>query len=806
MMAARSRHSSTIKIGRRRRRSSTVESIALNVSTIKVPPNEEVRNKSTRPRSKSCDQFIPTESMSDTVLYPFTKEEKQKIWKKQTDKYESDLSIDFKDQLMIDSSRVSDAIDFKDYLSFTLEENNRFKGLVDRVMEKLDEILFINNEVTRQTNKFQMQSDELVSGITESTKLEKELAEKLSYFESLESVIQALNTSSSGSIVVKQSFRQLLSQLDGCMEFSKDPSFHSFKDSEVYLSRFVQCQIRALSLIRNYINSHIRDTEGRIKNEVKEQKSGSSSVIIDALVYEKFASELSRISSLFDELYVRCSVKQDISDEYFGLLEDCYNQYFKSRSQLLSLVSESYGNIIQKSKSTSQAAQNALTHFRHRIDRELDLFKRIFFIQTSNVTSGVDNTVNLAAINKFSQTLVEPLHEALRDKIIREPNISELCDVINTIDGYFNLDDIEDGSSITDKVSNQINYRELLTPLFEDTQSRLVFRIRKYIDKNVVNYHRTGKELTIQNRKEMSVPINGELDQSVNTPSDAADTIITTTSDFPIDTALIYPSVMKSIKLLSKVYQLVHQNVFDELANSIVHLSIESLKKGFENDVSVESKLYMIRNLIFLRDYVSTFNVEGATRETILDFTGLKSLYNRLTGRRQDTNGLLGSTTTSVNPLLAAIPRVITKYFNCRAEIQDNLTEAVTQFINASKEVFIQPLKNYPEKSLDETMKEFEDVLHTELPRVGPRIHDYIADHDTICYLIDGIQDLVVNEYDEFYDKSIQNENSSAVESLLDDKAIISEWSAIVTDMMDDMNLNSDSDIGVDASTSVVTN
>lgn len=815
-MISRRRRSSIHEqfLGHRRRRGSTVESIATNVPTIEIVGNANAHLGYRRNRSNSMS-ILETKMKSNNetfehdglMLYPFSKLERDEIWHKETETLESDLSIDVRDEISLENFQLQDVSNFQRYLKFILHENTYFENEVDEIAESLDELLTINDQVGKQTGDFKGKSDSLVSDLEILSNLQKKLSEKLQYFESLDDIVQTLNTSSSGSIVLQQDFRKtILVSLDQSIKFVNDPNNSKFKEIDLYKLRFKQCMIRALTLLRNYINSHIRRTQQLIEQKVKAQgntadtnSSTSSKIMIDALMYEEFIESLVPISDLFKELYKRGFVDSDDSNEYFGLLNDCYNQYFSSRNRLLSYVPIKYDEIINKCNHTSQAVQSCLTRFNKMLQQESRVFHKLFYLSPSELVPPLDNTTNAMAMNKFFQGLMDPLYETIRKRLLSETNIEELCEIISILESFFEQDDTAIERSVTMsgtddfESGNDIDYENLLRQLFEDVQSRLVFRIRRYIDGNVVNYKRTGKEMAIGFRRKNSHSQGMDSELDISAKGNLSEgSIITTNSEFPVDTSLIYPPVVKSVKLLSKIYQLVSQNVFNTLANSIVHLAIESLRNAFDDDISLDSKLYEIRNMMFLKDYISTFEVDGSTKEIALDFSGLRKLYHRITGRKDNrTDRSILSSAESNNPFFAAMPRVVTKYFNCKVEIQENLKDMIRKFIDIVKQVFVQPLSDYSEKTdLATTTSTFMSVLESELPRLGPQINNYISDQQTTYALIDGVQGEVINAYEAFYKKACDlNKDSEQLKILPSEEDVISTWGSIIGEMMNKMDI-----------------
>ncbi|GME86788.1 unnamed protein product [Ambrosiozyma monospora] len=366
-----------------------------------------------------------------------------------------------------------------------------------------------------------------------------------------------------------------------------------------------------------------------------------------------------------------------------------------------------------------------------------------------------------------------------------------------------------------DQEMDRIHYDELLKPILEDAQTRLVFKVQSYVDKNIVSYKKTGKELTIGRRRNKSVSsvVDEELAGPTVTKTNAAATedvdgiLPLDLADLKVDTQLLYPPVLKSIQLLSRIYQLLNQSVFDDLANSVVHLVILSMRDNFSNVSSIEAKLYLIKNLIFFRDYINTFDIEHVRKETNLDFGGLRNLFPRfIRGDRtkeaidstyQETDLPPGTTHNYLfNVILGTIPKVVNDFVDCRYELQMALRNAVHSFIEDSKVIFINPLGKYPEeKNLDDTMQSFMKTLKSELPRLRSRIMLYIDDLQILHFLIDGIKEVVLEAYEQFYKKALSLEKSEQIEYLLDMDTLVSLWADIVSEMLEGEEVENTADL-----------
>ncbi|KAH3663324.1 hypothetical protein OGAPHI_005314 [Ogataea philodendri] len=794
---------------RRSRAGSVASTTSLGAVTVDSIALEQ---KKPRGRSKSLTSVPSSTVDSDvSITFPLSTKERQQVWESCFTDYNNDFLLSVDDQWLIDESTSHEVLEFQSYLKYNHKENKGFLDETNAVIRDLNKLLVIGDQVTLQTVDFQTKSTQLIEEIDQMDTLHQELAKNLTVFESLDPIVQTLNTSSSVSIVTKDSFRtDILEELDKCLDFVHDPKNSSYKEISAYKHRFKQCMIRALSLVRNYINTGIRELEADLQQRINEKKkesgmiSASVSVLVDAVVYIQFEHDLVEYKPCFEELYKRAVKMQD--SEYLGLLNDCYNQYFKSRSNLLNPIIQQHVAAQDTSKDCIQLAQSNIAYFIKTMEREYEMFKNLFLLEPSKCTEEVDNSTNMLSLTKWFEQLLDPLYYLLRNKIIRENSISELCELISILQNYFDVEDLDNSTRFDESdmyhheapLQEKIQLGELFRPILEDTQTRLVFRVQVYVDKFIVSYKKTGRELTIGHRRKLSVddPINDETLTRPDRELDRGESIFSldNTALTPENLKFVYPPIVNAVKLLMKIYQLLNQGVFDDLANAVVHLSILSMHSNFGTVPGVEAKLYEIKSLMFLREYIATFEIEHARRETELDFSGIQKLFNRFI-RGQNTKSDIDNNFSAAaaedpdenrffNLLLGTVPKVVNDFVDCRYEIQMALRNAVHEFINESAKPFVTPLETYPEQPLKKVVDKFMRTLKNELPRLKPRILLYLEDDRILNFLLDGIQENVIKAYETFYSKA-ESEKSRDVEYLLDVDVIISMWADLVSEMID---------------------
>ncbi|ODV93327.1 hypothetical protein PACTADRAFT_51929 [Pachysolen tannophilus NRRL Y-2460] len=566
--------------------------------------------------------------------------------------------------------------------------------------------------------------------------------------------------------------------------------------------KFRQCMVRALTLIRNYVVEGFKKISNELNSKLK--VGMISNVTIEALIYNRFQEDCSKFKPLINELYIRTIIieeddESNYDSEYLGLLTDCYNNYFKIRKHFLSsYIHNHLSNYNSTNKVLIHYIQDNISFFSNICNKELKIFKSIFY-SSPNL-----NKYNNKVINNEFQDILNPLYQLARTKILRETSIDRLCDVITLLQKYYEFEYDEGNSEIEsvgignnensldlkfasdDSALNKtIRFDKLFEPILKEVQTKLILRIQVYIDKNILNYKPSGEELTIANRrikqKQKSENSNAD-DASFN---DTASSIVTTTSmideninktlkEFNIDqdetsSSLYYPPILKSIKLLNKIYQLVDPKIFSDLANSIVHLLILSIRETFEKNYVINNKnktdlkLYLIKNYIFLKKVLDTnFDIEYVGNESILDFSGLQGLIYGVINKTETTlndkyrrKSSIGSENGFFNKVLKSVPKYVNNIIDGKQELTVELRNLIHSYIDDCSDIILLPLKSITKDNIqnaNEILGDFKKNLNIEIERRKTQILNYIDDDETVVSsLIDGIKESIVNKYENVY-------------------------------------------------------
>jgi conserved oligomeric Golgi complex subunit 3 len=201
---------------------------------------------------------------------------------------------------------------FQSTLDAYLMTCNSLLSATDSTLDLLSELESSFQTVHSQTSTFQATCSSLLSHQTHLTSLLDSISANLQPFTELDPITRAL--SRPGSDFVKtQPFREMLVRLDKCLEWMSNPAHKSFHDVEVYAPRFRQCMTRALTLIRNYFVTSIREVANEVIGRIKEKQMNDTTQ--SALLYAKFRVNAPLLRELVGEIEKRCD-----HEEYFSLL------------------------------------------------------------------------------------------------------------------------------------------------------------------------------------------------------------------------------------------------------------------------------------------------------------------------------------------------------------------------------------------------------------------------------------------------------------------------------------------------------
>ena len=240
----------------------------------------------------------------------------------------------------------------------------------------------------------------------------------------------------------------------------------NYKESSVYLVRYMHCLSRALGLIRVYVTKSLENATKQVIPKADESKPNSDNATI--LYYSKFRTNAPRIKALMSEIEnrivdVRSSLasadalnssdtsvqnnnerslsnlytKPETSDqeahlqEYQNLLQDCHQCYFQQRQTLLGpCVNDAVSQLLNNyRKDHCSLVRSGCAFLVHVCEDEHNLFNQFFSLPSP-------------LLDSFLEGLCLSLYDGLRPLIIHIDHLetlSELCGILRRGSVIFHL-------------------------------------------------------------------------------------------------------------------------------------------------------------------------------------------------------------------------------------------------------------------------------------------------------------------------------------------------------------------------------
>lgn len=688
-------------------------------------------------RSSSFSMDVKVDFRADTtneLTYPFTEAEKEHMVLNFLDSLNYNSVLDSQHIDSINDIFDDQILSFKSDCDFNI---GYFRGLMlesKNVLDNLTALTIQYDKVTKDTLDFATQSSALLKNQDELQNKADQIDRVLQMFEPLEGISKTL-ISSGNHIIRTGKINLILRKLQECLDFLD--AHENYKDSEFYSIRYRQCMTRGLTLVRNFLIEYLKKKQTDITQQLLEKNI--TALKLEILMYSGFTNDLekqdenTRFAVLIGSIVDKCGSHV----EYRGLVSDVLQQYFKVRMQLIQFYVQQQQNASQgqEQPSTLQYCQKSIAAFKKLLEKEYSCFHKYFPVENFD---SLEQVVVYNALYSFFKQALEPLYDEVRNRVLREVSITELCHLTNLLTSYYEFD--EDMSVVT-AYDNKIEYGELFEPMLNDSQARLIFRIQNFIDNKLLKYKPNPEDLQLGSRKKLS----GTQARKSSLLKEFDDNL------FPE----LYVPVGIALTLLSNIYELVTPIVFDDLAHYIIHSCIYMLKNGalklaVAHLGSMDAKLFYLKNLVMLKNQLNNFDIQFVRTETSLDFTsGIQELIQifrngQLYVKFNEKGGLLELVKKSV-------PKVINDMIDAKHEIELELSNSVNEFVTECANTICAPILEEGKLTLKEKAIAMNDNLLMKLPQIQTQIKLFIDEEEIIRYLLDMLSNLISSTYEAYY-------------------------------------------------------
>ena len=669
---------------------------------------------------------------------------------------------------------------YLDRLNIKIDEYKVVLDQTRQVNDQLDSSIKKFRKISQDTGAFIEETKTIYEKQSKLSNLTESIPKALHYFEVLDPIMRRLKHATSPAIVKKSSFTTMLATIDESLRFLDENS--DLKDAAAYRIKFKQCLIRACELISHFLTNLLKQTNQEILDKTKNKNSltGLPSTTRDAFLYSKFYTIADTFKTQVSEIVKRSNEKayNKYHDELNSILYECFNHYFQTRLRLLTPVIWSHiDEIVVKDKDQGlvKFIQDGKVYFQQLCADEYKLFVEFFPEKECRFK-----------INQWFLQLCEPLYDSIRVRVLKETDICTLCDSVTLFAPYY---EFEEGSEEYVKQFTDIQYDKLFEPIVQKVQARLILRVQIYVQQNILSYRPTRDVFMISNRRRKSkTSLQGGNEDATTSddnpdpllesylssfknrsilpisPNDADDKSIDSeeSTDKISQLQTYYPPLLKTLALLSKIYEMINSVVFDDLAHHVVHDCIVSLRNAYDMVIkssagksdfnNLDISLAYLKNLLMLRDSIQNFNIQYTVNETYLDFSGVEGFFKSL---KENGRNVLKKTKSSSILTLARelVPKVVNNMVDARTELISELRNVIKDFTEStSLELIDDTLDiNSNEDMLSKNVKLRENIK-ARLPRIYEQILNYIDDQEIVTNLLDAVQELITQSYSKYYE------------------------------------------------------
>jgi conserved oligomeric Golgi complex subunit 3 len=635
-------------------------------------------------------------------------------------------------------------------------------------LTSLSEISASFTAIDGQTKSFQSQSASILEEQRQNEAIAKEIADNLRYYEPLERITRRLNAPQAGNFVRSQDFSDMLVTLDECVDYMQTHPAH--KEAESYRSRYKLLLTRALTLVRNTFMAGVRETTAEVAGRIAAKQLNDTTM--SALLYAKFRVGAAEMKELGLEIHKRANPPADADPgtegEYQSLMNELHSSFAACRGRLiLPLVQKRLTETAQlpSSKDLVQFAKACISYIRGICLDEFELWSEWFH--------------GYRGLYDFLEAICEPLYDHLRPRIIHENKLSKLCSLVTLLQTRYLHDEEEEGPADL----NQLDFSTLIQPVLEDTQTRLVFRTLAILREEIemfkpkpedLDYPRLTSAPPVSATKTPLSGRRGSRDPTTpaKTPNNDLDEDsgdegpFTWTLSSSRRSALkhSYPTLSRSIRLLSRIYRLVNSSVFDDLAHQIVHQTTVSLVSA-SGQISAKSspadgQLFLLKHLLLLKSQIVAFDIEYVTPDVSFDFSGVASTFWEL----RERGGLFNpSTWMKLFSSGGLLPKVVENMLDAKQELDGRLRQVINEFTAKFADMLCKDLPQDLQKVggkkgadkesvLAEAAAEARKNVEQEVPVLRAKLEQYLDDHRTRETLVAAVEDQVVQIYEAFFD------------------------------------------------------
>ncbi|CDO75690.1 hypothetical protein BN946_scf184585.g3 [Trametes cinnabarina] len=457
--------------------------------------------------------------------------------------------------------------------------------------------------------------------------------ERLEYFQELEHATRMLNHPGE-SLVLQTDFLYMVERVDICIDYLR--AHRHFREAEIYLLRFQQCMTRAMTLIKMYFVGSLRALTADVSKRLSEKDVSTTAQT--HLLYTRFRTVAGQLAPLLAELERRA---QAHPEELSALLAECHTAYFSARKSLL------VGRLLEEIKGLDPARTELVeltragcSYLKQLCTDEFQLFRAFF-------NSGEEQ------LYQYLESLCDYLYDDLRPRILHESRLTALCEVCTVLQALMVLDvpSVPDSSSDEETELDELtldldqprrhkglrilHISHLLQMVLQDAQTRLFFKAQSVIQSEIRYY--------VPKPHDLAYP-----DKLVAARKPASGTEIrekqSVSRIFQVKTwdkqDTWYPTLQKTVWVLSQLHEFVKPAIFDELAQEAIKYCLQTLVSAAEMiksrkppESEYDGHLFLLRHLLILKEVTQNLDLVRRNVDRSVALSGVPETLASMLGK-----------------------------------------------------------------------------------------------------------------------------------------------------------------------------
>ncbi|KAH6567492.1 hypothetical protein BASA60_009022 [Batrachochytrium salamandrivorans] len=412
---------------------------------------------------------------------------------------------------------------------------------------------------------------------------------------------------------------------------------------------------------------------------------------------------------------------------------------------------------------------------------------------------------------------------ASRPLIIREIKLDTLSDMCQSLQSYIKTLDSEPKQLEILVIWFHVNsspVRFVVGKILQDAQQRLAFRAETFIQQELQKFRPRESELRVLARGRglpqpaeinltmgVAPVLSNSLELSSARRSTGGDSLYVS----PLETSLSanleaslepaemqgsgafvigklaygggewYPTLQRTLYVLGRLYGAVPGPVFEDLAQEAVDLCRQSLVEAAgilsSKESQIDGQLFLIKNLLMLREQTSMFDARFVRKEDTLNFSDMVEAFK---GVVRNSFRVSAMSTIGDAFMVARATKVVQSYADAKDALDKELRRVCEDLILETAKSSVEPISAFmlkvsafrlrnnsrPMSSRDVLKNQsfaqpnqigaiftaFKDIAQRRLVFTVSRISDYLGDKKTQSVLIRIIRSNIVDTYQAFVD------------------------------------------------------